>query len=252
MQRLGDKPSGAVVSLTFDDGYEIQYDTFYPILSEYAIKATLYIITSKIGARGHLNWVELRHIFKEGNEIGSHTQTHPHLTTIPDEDLRQELEGSQNVLKEFNCRTLAYPYGEHDPRVVREAQKHYVACRGYYDLSKGSLDCGYNLDLTGELYALKVFPTEHVFPHHRKPLFELPRPEFENDIEEIIQNAIEKSAWVILVFHGQNSILFKTKWKLGLSSKFRWLCEYLANKDGLRILPVSEAVATTQRERSVP
>src|SRR3972149_7274424 len=103
------EPGTAFVSRCFDDSYSIQYDTFYQALLDYGLKATFYVITSRIGTKGHFTWSQLNDLFKEGNEIGSHTHTHPHLTELSSEELDRELRGGQEVLKPFGCRKLAYP-----------------------------------------------------------------------------------------------------------------------------------------------
>ena len=232
----------AIVSLSFDDGYRVQYETFYQTLCDYGIKATFYIITNKIGAKGYMSWTQLNDLFKQGNEIGSHTHTHPHLTELTTEELDRELQTSREVLRPFNCATLAYPYGEYDSKVLLSAERYYVAARGYYDLSKKSRDCGFNLGVPEELHRLKVIPTETTFPTQIKPLLELRRSSFETIFKEIIRNASERGVWIILTFHGQNGTSFKLRWIRELSSKFRWTCEYLAGNSQMRILTISEAV----------
>lgn len=124
----------AYVSLCFDDGYSIQYNTYYPAMADYEVRATFYLITSRIGTRGSLTWTQLNDLYKKGNEIGSHTPTHPHLTELSTEALERELRRSAELLRPLGGRTLAYPYGEYDSKVIRSAKELYFAARGYYDL----------------------------------------------------------------------------------------------------------------------
>lgn len=59
-----------------------------------------------------------------GIAVGNHTLTHPCLDRCPEEKIRRELEASQQILTEalgHPPRTLAYPNGDEDPRVVRAA-----------------------------------------------------------------------------------------------------------------------------------
>jgi peptidoglycan/xylan/chitin deacetylase (PgdA/CDA1 family) len=74
-----------------------------------------------------MDWDELRRLSDAGWEIASHTQTHPHLTEVGDEQLREELVASREEVGDqigVPCRTIAYPFGDHDERVeqaVRDA-----------------------------------------------------------------------------------------------------------------------------------
>ncbi len=68
-----------------------------------------------------MSWDELRGLDAAGWEIGSHTRTHPHLPKIDDAALTAELgESKAEIERELGhpCETLAFPYGEHDGRVV--------------------------------------------------------------------------------------------------------------------------------------
>jgi peptidoglycan/xylan/chitin deacetylase (PgdA/CDA1 family) len=70
-------------------------------------------------------WDELRALADDGVEIGSHTASHPHLTTLDDAVLRAELSASRERLEDElgrKCRFLAYPYGEEDTRVRAAAR----------------------------------------------------------------------------------------------------------------------------------
>jgi peptidoglycan/xylan/chitin deacetylase (PgdA/CDA1 family) len=54
-------------------------------------------------------------------ELGSHTMSHPDLRKVGDDDLASELEGSKAAIEKITgrpCRTLAYPYGLYDDRVI--------------------------------------------------------------------------------------------------------------------------------------
>jgi peptidoglycan/xylan/chitin deacetylase (PgdA/CDA1 family) len=72
-----------------------------------------------------MNWDELRDHAARGIAIGSHTVSHPHLTTLSDDELRRELTESKREIEDRlrrSCDDLAYPYGEHDARVCAAAR----------------------------------------------------------------------------------------------------------------------------------
>ncbi len=71
-----------------------------------------------------MSWDQLRGLADEGWEIGSHTHSHPRLPALSDEDLHRELTLSREICAQRldrPCTSLAYPFGEHDERVVRAA-----------------------------------------------------------------------------------------------------------------------------------
>ena len=132
---LPDKP----VVLTFDDGYRDFYTTALPILQEYALASTMYLITDGIGAtsrwlaragdpnRPIMTWDEVIAIRTSGVEIGAHTHTHPHLDTQPRAAARAEITTSKRLLEDCLGQpvlSFAYPYGHYlgwTKRLVQDA-----------------------------------------------------------------------------------------------------------------------------------
>jgi hypothetical protein len=73
-----------------------------------------------------LSWEELRQMAREGVTIGAHTQTHPILTQLPPERIRQEVAGSQQDLQREIGSVLpvfCYPNGDCNDTVVRILQE---------------------------------------------------------------------------------------------------------------------------------
>lgn len=270
--------SKSPVSLTFDDGREEQYTKFYPILDEYDLKATFYVVTQRINWKGVMSWDELKTLYKEGNEIGSHTHTHPHLTTLSNDELDFEFKKSHNMLRIFNCSSLAYPYGEHDERVIEHAKKYFAAARSHYNPNFGNKGLGLNLNPSHESHKLKVFPTEQTIPLkgfeglENCSLFGLPLHMFKRTFMRLLEYNIKRKAWIIFTIHGTYdgkniSWVFKkpkemTKYfasrLVRMSTiidfaqekalrkdkilKFKWMCEILAQNDQLEVFPVSRVI----------
>ena len=72
------------------------------------------------------SWLELRGLADAGWEIGSHTRSHPHLTSLDDERLDAELQGSKRRCEDEldrPCLSIAYPYGDVDSRVSAAAAR---------------------------------------------------------------------------------------------------------------------------------
>jgi peptidoglycan/xylan/chitin deacetylase (PgdA/CDA1 family) len=78
-----------------------------------------------------MGWAEVRELAAAGWEVGSHTVTHERLPQLTPAALDAELRDSRQICEQETgapCRTLAYPFGEADQRVMGVAQAAgYVA-----------------------------------------------------------------------------------------------------------------------------
>lgn len=75
-----------------------------------------------------LTWDQIRQMDPALVTVGSHTATHPVLTTLSADELEQELGGSRKTLESTLGRTVdlfSYPNGANDPAVVAVARQHY-------------------------------------------------------------------------------------------------------------------------------
>jgi peptidoglycan/xylan/chitin deacetylase (PgdA/CDA1 family) len=90
------------VALTFDDGYNFDH-RILDFLSSEGIKATAFVI----GSWAQNNPSLLREMDGLGWEICNHTQNHPWLTKIPDQQIQAELNACQAV--------IASTTGQHQP-----------------------------------------------------------------------------------------------------------------------------------------
>jgi peptidoglycan/xylan/chitin deacetylase (PgdA/CDA1 family) len=101
------------VVLTFDDGYEDAYTAAFPILKKYNQKATFFVITDYLGREQYLNWDQVEEMKKSSMEFGSHTLSHPNLSSLNEEEAKREIFASKNDF-EFFC----YPSGKYNARTV--------------------------------------------------------------------------------------------------------------------------------------
>jgi peptidoglycan/xylan/chitin deacetylase (PgdA/CDA1 family) len=134
--------------VTFDDGFH-SVSNAIPVLNRLGVPCTLFICSS-YAPDGRLfdkvpgdtadidplelrtfDWDGVRLLAESGVEIGSHTVTHPHLTSLSDADLKREMTVSRERIEEIvgrPCRLLAYPYGDSDARVETAARRAgYIA-----------------------------------------------------------------------------------------------------------------------------
>jgi peptidoglycan/xylan/chitin deacetylase (PgdA/CDA1 family) len=112
--------------LTFDDGYQDFYANAYPLLRRYHDKATIYIITGRVGKPGYLTWAELAELAASPLiTIGAHTRSHPQLAKHSPTRVRDELDGSKADLEShlhLVVHHLAYPSGSYNKQTIEQAR----------------------------------------------------------------------------------------------------------------------------------
>jgi len=124
------------VALTFDDGY-IEHYRVARLLNRLGIKATFFIITHLTRFEGKRLLTSRPKLIEEinqmGHQIGSHTKTHPNLTSIPLHKVEEEARESKQLLEDLTgneVRGFAYPYGAYNTNIVNIIGKHYEYARG--------------------------------------------------------------------------------------------------------------------------
>lgn len=106
--------SGGGIALTFDDGPDRQ--TTPPILDElrqHDIEATFFVLGSQVKENPDL----LRRIVAEGHTIGNHTYDHADLSALNKEQMRLELQSTQEAVDDalgyhYPMTLMRPPYGE--------------------------------------------------------------------------------------------------------------------------------------------
>jgi peptidoglycan/xylan/chitin deacetylase (PgdA/CDA1 family) len=108
------------LAVTFDDGDSSVFEYALPILAELGVPGTAFVVVQRVGAPGFLSWEQLASLAAAGWEIGSHTMSHRRLPDLDDASLAAELRESRSTIEArigVPCRSIAYPYGDWDPRV---------------------------------------------------------------------------------------------------------------------------------------
>lgn len=125
------------VCLTIDDGPHPSLHRILPILKQYGVKATFFMVGMRIKSSPQL----VREVLAEGHEIGNHTQTHQRLDQLTPDQMRAEIAECEDtfekatgglkmtlfrppgmrftpdllkIAREFNYTTVDWNYGAKD------------------------------------------------------------------------------------------------------------------------------------------
>ncbi len=140
------------VILTFDDGYEDNFQYMMPILQAHGMKAVVYVITNEIDKDGYLKLDQLKKMQDRGIEIGSHTANHRALVGLTKKDLKHELEASKQFLEWSGISpvlSISYPNGAYDDEVIKA-----IESAGYLTAVTG--DAGLNNMQTNQYLLQRV------------------------------------------------------------------------------------------------
>lgn len=145
-----------MAAITFDDGYTDFYHNAYPTLKHYGYPSTVYVVSGLVGKvnewdsknetyqKTMMNWKQIVEVSENGVQIGSHTGSHPELTTLSDDMLEEELAGSKKEIeKQVNQPVdhFCYPYGDCNDRIqaaVRKAGYCFAVTTQRGHVEKGS------------------------------------------------------------------------------------------------------------------
>ncbi|MBR1586518.1 MAG: polysaccharide deacetylase family protein [Clostridia bacterium] len=103
-------PAKPMLALTFDDGPSEETDKIVSVLAQYNARATFCVIGNKVESFSDV----LKRTVAHGNEIASHTWTHPHLDQLSVASIRSQLSRTSAIVQEvsgFEIKALRPPYG---------------------------------------------------------------------------------------------------------------------------------------------
>lgn len=117
---------GRALAITFDDGYVDFLEHALPILEKYGFPVTVFLVTDLVGKTAQwdarygppaplMSWTQIKEAADKGAQFGSHTASHPLLTTltpreVADQAYRSRSEIEQNLGQ--RVESVAYPYGD--------------------------------------------------------------------------------------------------------------------------------------------
>lgn len=117
------------IALTFDAAWGNEdTDTLLGILEKYEIKATFFMTGGWVEAYPE----EVQAIAAAGHDLGNHSMTHPRMSELGEEKIREELMSVHEKVKELTGQDMFLfraPYGDYNNQVIRTAKE----C-GYYSI----------------------------------------------------------------------------------------------------------------------
>ncbi len=166
------------VVLTFDDGYEDNFQNLFPLLMKYEMKAVIFLIGNPEVTTNHwdvlhgepevrlLNDNQIAQMRSYGIEFGSHTMNHNKLTDISFQQARNEIVQSKKIIERrigTEIISFAYPYG-----ALNEQIKCAVKEAGYaFGIATDSGTRNFWSDLY-HIRRIPVFPATSVFTLWKK------------------------------------------------------------------------------------
>ena len=118
-----------------ENGYYSNYEYIYPILKQYQVKASIFIVTDKIGQEidgiKYLSWEECLEMQNSGLvEIGSHSKKHVFYDKRSVRELRDDVKESyeqiEKNLGKQELKIFAYPYGAYTNETVRTLKNNGI------------------------------------------------------------------------------------------------------------------------------
>jgi|SaaInlStandDraft_4_1057021.scaffolds.fasta_scaffold04793_4 peptidoglycan/xylan/chitin deacetylase (PgdA/CDA1 family) len=114
------------LAFSFDDGHCSDFDIVLPLLQEYGAQGTFFVTPNYVGKNGYMSWEQIKALGEAGMEIGSHSLSHPYMTTLSTEQLLIELKDSKAQIEQHTGKEIvsfAYPFGDCFARTHKVAKE---------------------------------------------------------------------------------------------------------------------------------
>ena len=114
------------VIISFDDGWEEQFSTAFPIMTRYGLSGTFFVYTQPLDHSQYMTWAQVQALAAGGMDIQSHSITHPHLRTMaPDAAYKEIAESKATLEKRLGKPVVAfcYPFGEYNNAIVEMVKR---------------------------------------------------------------------------------------------------------------------------------
>ncbi len=111
------------ISISFDCAYGAEYtEKLLDILDEYDVKCTFFCVQFWVDKYPEM----VKEISKRGHEIGTHSKTHPKMSTLSESKIEDELTSSVNAIEVLTGKKVEVfraPFGDYNNKVISVASK---------------------------------------------------------------------------------------------------------------------------------
>jgi peptidoglycan/xylan/chitin deacetylase (PgdA/CDA1 family) len=139
------EPVRGLLAITFDDGYRDNFERATPILEQYGLPATFFVVSQWMGSsvvpawdsdygvrHAWMTWDDVRSLRRRGFDIGAHTRTHVDLGLVNGASAREEIEGGRRELEAALGEPVdlfTYPFG--GARHMTDSNRALVKAAGF-------------------------------------------------------------------------------------------------------------------------
>ena len=130
------------IHLTFDDGpHPVNTPKLLDELKQAGILATFFVLGKNLNALGQ---EIIQRAASEGHQIGNHTYSHPHLTESTEDQIREEISRTEQLIGDANrgVKLFRPPYGEHN-RLVDQVARELGYSMVLWNVDSRDWDPGY-------------------------------------------------------------------------------------------------------------
>lgn len=229
---LFDEP---IISFTFDDGWSSMADNAAPILCDYKVASTQYVMTGELGNSAYMSPAQMDAMHTAGHEIASHSITHMDLGKASEGDVVRELEASKTALAKMglidpNNVSFAYPYGSHSELSDRIGKEHYASLR---TTGSGEFDPSY-------------VNTRENFDKYRIKSFTISNDTSIEEFRKFIDYTKQTNGWYVLALHQVDD---SAETYSITSEQLRSLLD-VTREEGVKIMTMRDALETYDGDNS--
>lgn len=118
-------PNKPMIAITYDDGPSKYTDAILDVLKENNSSATFFVLGSRVNSHKDV----LNKMIEEGNQIGNHSYNHKKLTALSDEELYEQIKGTDELVYSatgYTPTVVRPPYGASDAKLNKKIAKPII------------------------------------------------------------------------------------------------------------------------------